>query len=342
MSFNTSFLVDAISLVLPHPRRRVPDGVQVNCPMCQAMGEPRPDTKFRCGFRPFANGGFNMNCFNCGFRIIWRPGSLLTGRVKQLLGQLGVADQDVSRLNFTAWQIKNSLGPIQLEERKLFIPSFAERQLPEGSMPLDFWLQENLEDENFMDVLAYAATRGEDVLASTELYWTPNTQKNMNRRLIVPFLWDGNIVGYSGRSIDGDARPKYYTNTPEHFLINNEALNKDRKFVVLVEGTFDAFAIDGVASQGAKLSEEQAHWIKDSQKEVIVLPDMDESGQPLIDVALKHNWKVSFPGWDSDVKDANDAVNKYGRLYTVKSIIDGATDQALKINLLRKRLNKKN
>lgn len=340
MSLNTSFLVDKINQVLPFPRKRVPDGVQVCCPMCQTMGQSRPDTKFRCGFRPFSSGGFNINCFNCGFKIIWRPGSLLSGKVKNLLGTLGVPENDMAKLNFTAWQIKNNLGPEQIEERPLFIPNFAEVGLPEGSQTLDFWLAEGLDDQDFMDVLAYAATRGEEVLSHTPLYWSPEKKHSWNRRLVVPFMWENKVVGFSGRAIDSDIRPKYYTSTPEHFLINNQVLKKDRKYAIVVEGTFDALAIDALSPQGAKMSTEQAHWINSSGKEIIVVPDFDSSGQSLIDEALKNNWKVSFPNWDSDIKDANDAVNRYGKLFTLRTIIQNATDQKMKINLLRKRLDK--
>lgn len=339
-SFNQSFLIDRLNQVLPHPRKRVPDGIQVCCPMCLEMGQPRPDTKFRCGYRPFATGGFNLNCFNCGFKIIWRPGSLLSAKVKKLLTALHVSDQDISKLNFTAWQIKNSLGPSEIEAKPQFIPNFSECELPPGSMSLDFWLSEGLDDPDFLDVLAYAATRGDAVLQSANLHWSPDKIHGMNRRLLVPFIWQDKIVGYSGRAIDGNARPKYYTNTPEHFIINNQVLQLDRKYVIVVEGTLDAFSIDGVSTQGAKVSDEQAQWISDSGKEVIVLPDLEPNGQPLIDLALKQGWKVSIPNWDSDIKDANDAVKKYGKLYALRSVLDAATDQKLKINLLRKRLNK--
>ena len=113
---------------------------------------------------------------------------------------------------------------------------------------------------------------------------------------------------------------------------------KDRKFIILVEGQFDALAIDGVSTQGAKLSDQQAYWINDQRKQVIVVPDRDKAGQLMIDLALKHNWMVSIPEWDDDVKDANDAVLTYGRLYTVRSIIDNATDNKLRINLARKKM----
>jgi len=47
---------------------------------------------------------------------------------------------------------------------------------------------------------------------------------------------------------------------------------------------------------------------------------------------------VSFPDWHKDVKDVNDAVVRYGKLFTLKSILDAKQSNSLKINLLRKRL----
>jgi hypothetical protein len=48
------------------------------------------------------------------------------------------------------------------------------------------------------------------------------------------------------------------------------------------------------------------------------------------------DWEVSFPPWADDVKDAADAVNKYGRLLTVASIIKHATDNKIKTKVMTK------
>jgi hypothetical protein len=45
---------------------------------------------------------------------------------------------------------------------------------------------------------------------------------------------------------------------------------------------------------------------------------------------------VSFPPWDPDVKDANDAVQKYGKLFTVKSILDFSVDNSTKAEVMAK------
>jgi hypothetical protein len=45
---------------------------------------------------------------------------------------------------------------------------------------------------------------------------------------------------------------------------------------------------------------------------------------------------VSFPNWDDGIKDANDALKHYGRLYTLYSIINSVETSELKIRLRMK------
>ena len=46
--------------------------------------------------------------------------------------------------------------------------------------------------------------------------------------------------------------------------------------------------------------------------------------------AIKHGWSVAFE-WQ-DCKDASDALTKYGRLYTISSIINSAESNKTKLN----------
>ena len=52
--------------------------------------------------------------------------------------------------------------------------------------------------------------------------------------------------------------------------------------------------------------------------------------------AIKHGWSVAFPEW-KDCKDASDALTKYGRLYTIKSILNSAESNTTKIELLMRK-----
>ena len=63
-----------------------------------------------------------------------------------------------------------------------------------------------------------------------------------------------------------------------------------------------------------------------------------QDGKEFIEQALSLDWEVSFPPWHVDIKDAADAVQKYGRLATVRSIIQHATGNQLKARVKAKML----
>jgi DNA primase len=107
--------------------------------------------------------------------------------------------------------------------------------------------------------------------------------------------------------------------------------------VFVVEGVFDAIAINGLAILHGDVSEKQVDLIKGLDKRVIVVPDRDKAGGKLITRAIELGWAVSFPDWDSDIKDANDAVHRYGKLATIISIVDSVETSKIKIELRRKK-----
>ena len=45
--------------------------------------------------------------------------------------------------------------------------------------------------------------------------------------------------------------------------------------------------------------------------------------------------------WSEDIKDANDAVIKYGRLNTLLSILDSATNSKIKVEVMRNKIAKR-
>ena len=52
--------------------------------------------------------------------------------------------------------------------------------------------------------------------------------------------------------------------------------------------------------------------------------------------AIEFGWSVAFPEWDDHVGDVADAVSKYGRLFTIQSILNSTESNRLKIDLKRK------
>ena len=93
---------------------------------------------------------------------------------------------------------------------------------------------------------------------------------------------------------------------------------------------------DGIALLGSQVTNKQAEYLNGFNREIILVPDRDQPGKKLIASAIKHGWSVSFPEWDKEIGDVADAVKKYGRLFTLKSIIDAKENAPVKINVLKR------
>ena len=326
---------DSVVSLLPPRRKTTPSGwTSFDAPCCVHNGESQ-DKRGRGGIITQGDGSVSYHCFNCNFKTGWKPGGHLGYKMRKLIGWLGGDDNLVQRLSIEAIRLRDEIGvteEVQLDENI----EFDGHSLPEGSLELQHW-QDRL-DETDIDIFTkccqYLIQRDNDYDWPT--YWT-NT-KLFRNRVIIPFTWKGQIVGYSARSVVDEVKPKYMAHRPAGYVFNTDRQYNDRKFIVVVEGVFDAIAIDGVATLGNNINETQADIIDSIGKEVICVPDRDQAGQEMIDYALEYGWSVSFPNWHDDVKDVSDAVGRYGKLYTMASILEGKKTNKLKINLARKNL----
>ena len=112
---------------------------------------------------------------------------------------------------------------------------------------------------------------------------------------------------------------------------------RDWQFVIVCEGVFDAISIDGVAVLKGDVTKQQIDLIESLDREIIVVPDWNKSGRHLVDTAEKNMWAVSFPVWAETCEDINVAVQKYGKLFVLKTILDSVERSRLKIELMRRK-----
>jgi hypothetical protein len=107
----------------------------------------------------------------------------------------------------------------------------------------------------------------------------------------------------------------------DNILSNFDAIfAKTSDPIYIVEGWFDAFHLNGVAVFSNKMSANQVKWLNQSHRPKVVIPDRFGDGYVLADQALALGWSVSTPFMDSDVKDVNEGIMKYGELYTLHAI----------------------
>ena len=304
-----------------------------NCMLCHLAGESR-DTRHRFGIK-FASDGIGLHCFNCGFEARWCEGEEISHKFRIFLREIGVPNDIIQRLVFEAYKEKHSLGnPTEIAIVGKAQKAWKEISLPDNTMRMTEWLECGCDDSNLIRAADYAIGRKFHNL--DELYWTPNTSMALHRRIILPFTYENKIVGYTARWIGQPPNkkvPKYINNIPKDYVYNLDNQTNDRRYVILIEGVFDARAVDGISTTNNEISKEQIEIINSLDREVIVCPDRDKAGYKFVKTAIQQNWAVSFPRWDDGIKDASQASEKYGRILTTQSIIESAETNKMKIEL---------
>jgi len=324
-----------------------------NAVCCSHNGESK-DTRGRGGLILSGDGGVSYSCFNCQFKASYQPGRHLTYKFRKLLNWLGADDNTVKRLVIDAIRVKELIAPEDLKQAEPETEIvFKPRALPEEAQSFQalntFYTLNDYQDvpEEWHRSVLYAAGRNVD-LNKYEFYWTPETAYNLHKRLIIPFTWKNQIIGYTARAVYEDVKPKYHTSIEPNYVFNIDRQLPTSKFVIVCEGPFDAMAIDGVAILSNECSETQADIIDSLGRQVIVVPDFDVhtnnrnkkvwAGSNLIDQAIDYGWDVAYPVWAGVCKDINEAVGRYGKLFVLHSILMSVETSKLKIELRRKQL----
>lgn len=329
-----SIVQETLTLHLPAKRKTTPSGwTSFNAPCCIHNGDSA-DKRQRGGLISNGDGGISYHCFNCGFKASWQPGRQLSYKMRKLFEWLGAPDDVITKLALQCLQIAE-VGESSI---KIELPKFETKELPEGARRLDQWddwqaLESTGIDNNLVKVYEYLKTR-KLYLDDYPFHWTP--ELGFRDRIIIPFYHKGNVVGFTARKIK-DGNPKYLSDQQPGYVFNLDAQNYERLYTIVVEGPFDAIAVEGCALLGSEIKDQQAMLLNSLNTTKVVVPDRDEAGHKLIDQAIELGWSVSMPDWDLEVKDVNDAVLKYGKIFTLHSIITSSESNELKIKLRSKK-----
>jgi hypothetical protein len=318
-----SIVSNVVKSYLPYKTKATPSGwMSFNAPCCHHNGH-KQDKRSRGGLIFNENEGVSYHCFNCGFKCSWTLGRHLSSKFKNFLYWLGASDDVVNKLALDLLRENNTnikkLAPI-------FIPEFLPIDLPINSVLINTATTVN---SDMLKIIEYIATRNLN-FSDTDFYWS--NHKGYKDRLIIPFYYNNRIVGFTARSIT-DKAPKYLTNSQPGYVFGLDKQKDLWNYVIVCEGPIDALKINGLSILGSELSKSQIELLSLLGKEIIIIPDRDGAGKKLYKQALELNWSVSFPNWSKDIKDVSDAVDKYGRLLTIHSIIQKKQTNNLKIKL---------
>ena len=316
---------------LPARRKSTASGwVSFNAPCCIHNGESA-DRRQRGGIK-VTDQGWSYHCFNCGFTASFIMGRTFSFKARRFLQWIGVPTEEVERVNLESLRHRSMQGILDDRQRvtnALQDIRFEDRELPEGFIIVDertpvHW--QYLRDRCIPEDYPTGMVGGE-----------PNAKWRPRPGVIVPFTYDGHIVGHTTRYLD-DKTPKYIHDMQPGYVFGTDLQRPDWQHVLVMEGVFDALSIAGLSVLHADVSDAQARLIRSLNREITIVPDQDLAGMKLVDRALELGWAVSIPEWPENVKDVNDAVKKFGKLGTLIHIMQARETSRIKIELRKKQL----
>ena len=270
-----------------------------------------------------------LRCFNCGYKCSYTAGRPLYPKFMKMLEWLGASEATRAQLKLESLKITASDNPTN--------EVHSHRTLKEVELPTCTLLANSvMEHPAHVGYLAQRGFTPEDFpfLVSPEVLY--------RNRIIMPFIMQNTIVGYSARIISGNDKMRFLMKTTTDVVFGLDSVKPEDEWIILSEGLFDALSVGGLAVMHNEINAAQAELINRLEKRIIVVPQLDSAGlrnseHSLIQTALTNGWNVAFPEWDC--KDLNQAYVKYGRLFVIKHILNHATTNEMTIKLKQKMLS---
>jgi 5S rRNA maturation endonuclease (ribonuclease M5) len=235
--------------------------------------------------------------------------------MREVLLSFGIPDDEITRtVAFNFFREKKEALPVTKPTGKELPVN--EVPMPEGAMPI------SVGSSPWCLVAAeYLKARS---LKVADHEWYVTDHKSYEGRLIIPYFFRNKIIYWQGRSMDDELiEPRYKNPVVEKdniFFNMDEVYRYTTDPLFVTEGPIDAISIgkNAVALLGSKLTEFKINELRKAaqRRRVIFVLDKDKNGYKLGQEVLRDEnleWYVAvFP---DNVEDANDALQKLGRLW---------------------------
>lgn len=264
-----------------------------------------------------------MTCFNCHSKFRYEEGTgKFSYRLKEILRAFGITDQDLQAISATLF-----FNKADTTEKEITLESLRKVNLhtPEVAFPSrTMQLGSDGHDELQAPLIEYLLDRKVDPL---KFYFSLDPQHL--GRVVIPFWRDGRLIFWQSRAIDKTVKPRY-----RNCSATREAIiyGYDRLFtystapLFCTEGVFDAESVDGIGIAGSTLSPAKIELLHKTRRRIIFVIDRDSNGGDLGKEVLRQGWELTFV--DENTEDVNDSVQKYGKLFTVYTLIKNASHTA--------------
>ncbi len=271
-----------------------------------------------------------FNCFNCGHAAKYDPSEhpYLSDNMTEVMEDFNIAKSKYQQVVLNA--LKN-----HPEKKKDGEEVVVENLEPEEiSIPKIFYfLKDAAEDDSWAKLARYYLEEDRNVDPNSYPFMLSHKTKDerlkkWHGRVIIPIYKGNKAIFYVGRDLTGKKMKKYESPsvTRDKVIHGYDILHKDYdKPLYVVEGWFDAEAIDGVAIFGNELNETKIKILNKSRRKKVYIPDRLGDGITAAEQALDAGWAISTPNIGT-CKDMSEAVQEYGKLYVLKTLAENTCD----------------
>lgn len=321
---STRILFDLEQLVRQYvPLGRIQRGFyQVKCAKCH-------DYKERGGFK-LENGSVGYFCFNCSTKARYDPEDKkrVSRELRDVLVAFGVPSDEITRAEGAAHLRSSDEPPKELKLQKKIL------ELPSQDLKLPPKTYSVTSDDSPWCEVAREYLNGRKLTHSGFFY---SDDPAWFCRLIIPYYFQGRLIYYQGRAMDELIVPRYKNPTVEReniFFNMDEVYRYTTEPLYVTEGPLDALSLGStaVATLGSVLGDFRIRELQRASKhrKIIFVIDKNVPGYKLGKQVLDLGWNViCFP---DNFSDANDALIKMGRLWTlnhVASAVSGAAGRLM-------------
>lgn len=302
---------------------------------CQVCGDGSRTKGPRGGWK-FEGEDCFYNCFNCGISGAFTPENeiFMSRDMKTIFEAFGIQSKEYGKVLF---RLRNSKG-------KDFVPKIKSKEQVDREKAIEAMLESAMDFPDYLMPLTDVLDKpiGEKCIALLEKkgmtpedypFFVSNGKteskqqqdkinaKVMLNRLIIPIYYKDKLLLLQGRDLTGTSKRKY-VNIGEisTALYGLDRLEDSHEQIYVVEGFFDAYHLNGVATITNKLYKSQLDILESIEKTKIVVPDRGGDSNALLERGIDQGWGFSAPKALENCKDVTEAVKRYGKLFTCYNI----------------------
>lgn len=288
---------------------------ECKCPKCQ---DYRPRGAFK-----FDPDVVTYNCYNCSTATKYENGSPdMSKGFREIMRACTVPDDVVQDYLSSLFFAPKKLGAKDAGEKK-FSHATPTVELPPGSVRLD------PTSGDIWHVVAGEYLRSRAIDPACHDFYLSDHKDHVGY-IIIPFYRNGRIIYWQKRNLNDASKMRWLNSTvAKDSVIFGYDLLYGHGPLFVCEGIFDALSLPGhvAANLGSALSEAKLDLYARSSRDLIFVIDRNDklgNGYKLGKKVISLGYKITY--LDGHKTDINRSVINYGRIFTVRKLIENTCE----------------